>query len=95
MSAIPAQPDEPDIPRTANAIAAALAPGRKGPFLEELLAAQAGPQQLAVMNRWHLRAVADTRRTDNDRAQVAALRTGERIGVHSLHGVLAALGEHR
>ncbi|MFF5503368.1 hypothetical protein [Streptomyces roseolus] len=84
---------EPALPRTANAIAAALAPGRKGPFLEELLAAEAGEAQLAVMERWHLRAVADTRRSDADRAQAGALRVGEEDGmrVRPLEDVLASL----
>ncbi|MEU9854567.1 hypothetical protein [Streptomyces sp. NPDC047974] len=84
---------EPGLPRTANAIAAALAPGRKGPFLEELLAAEAGEAQLAVMERWHLRAVADTRRSDADRAQAGALRVGEgsRVRVRPLDDVLASL----
>ncbi|MEU3605395.1 hypothetical protein AB0E83_08020 [Streptomyces sp. NPDC035033] len=90
MGALP-RSDEPGIPRTANAIAAALTPGRKGAFLEELLAAQAGDEQLAVMERWHLRAVADTRRTDADRAQAAALRTGDRGGVRALDDVLGSL----
>lgn len=84
---------EPGLPRTANAIAAALAPGRKGPFLEELLAAEAGEAQLAVMERWHLRAVADTRRSDADRAQAGALRVGDGGGVRvrPLDDVLASL----
>ncbi|MFF0483156.1 hypothetical protein [Streptomyces sp. NPDC004435] len=94
MSVLP-RPAAPGIPRTANGIAAALAPGRKGPFLEELLAAQAGAEQLAVMDRWHLRAVADTRRTDADRERAASLRTGERGGVAPLEAVLASLGRAR
>ncbi|MFE9040476.1 MULTISPECIES: hypothetical protein [unclassified Streptomyces] len=94
MSVLP-RPAVPGIPRTANAIAAALAPGREGPFLEELLAAQAGDEQLAVMDRWHLRAVADTRRTDAERARAASLRTGGRAGVAPLDAVLAALGGAR
>ncbi|MFH9954001.1 hypothetical protein ACH4OX_07265 [Streptomyces roseolus] len=88
---------EPGLPRTANAIAAALAPGRKGRFLEELLAAEAGEAQLAVMERWHLRAVADTRRSDADRAQAGALRVGEEDGmrVRPLDDVLASLSGAR
>ncbi|MEU8880027.1 hypothetical protein [Streptomyces hydrogenans] len=85
------RPGEPGIPRTANAIAAALAPGRKGPFLEELLGAEAGDAQLAVMDRWHLRAVADSRRTDADRAQAGVLRSGQGGGARPLDDVLAAL----
>ncbi|MFE5791145.1 hypothetical protein ACFQ8C_01080 [Streptomyces sp. NPDC056503] len=89
----PDGPAGPGLPRTANAIAAALAPGRKGPFLEELLAAEAGEAQLAVMERWHLRAVADTRRSEADRAQAGALRVGEGGGarVRPLDDVLASL----
>ncbi|MFF2197554.1 hypothetical protein [Streptomyces sp. NPDC058157] len=95
MSALP-QRREPDrLPRTPNAIAAALNPTRKGTFLEELLAAQAGADMLAVMDRWYLRAVADSTRTDADRAQVAALRSGDQVGVRSLNEVLAALGTGR
>ncbi|MEV7617648.1 hypothetical protein [Streptomyces sp. NPDC089799] len=73
MSAITEEGHEPDVPRTAKAIAAALAPGRKGVFLEELLAAQAGDDQLAVMERRHLRATADSTRIEADRTEVAAL----------------------
>ncbi|MFJ5707992.1 MULTISPECIES: hypothetical protein [unclassified Streptomyces] len=89
------RPAEPGIPRTADAIAAALAPARKGAFLEELDAARAGDEQAAVMDRWHLRAVADTRRTDADRARAAALRTGGRDGVRPLDALLASLGGAR
>ncbi|KJY26825.1 hypothetical protein VR44_29140, partial [Streptomyces katrae] len=72
MSALPQQHEPEPLPRTANAIAAALNPTRKGTFLEELLAAQAGADMLAVMDRWYLRAVADSTRTDADRPQSAA-----------------------
>ncbi|KMO94578.1 hypothetical protein [Streptomyces roseus] len=95
MSAITEDRHEPGVPRTANAIAAALAPGRKGVFLEELLAAQAGDDQFAVMERWHLRATADSTRTDADRTEVAALRAGNRSGVRDLDQVLAALAHNR
>ncbi|MFJ3841506.1 hypothetical protein ACIPY6_39205 [Streptomyces sp. NPDC090054] len=83
------------LPRTPNSIAAALNPTRKGVFLEELLAAEAGAAMLAVMDRWHLRAVADSTRTDADRAQVAALRAGDPSGLHPLDEVLTALGSRR
>ncbi|MFF4323756.1 hypothetical protein [Streptomyces sp. NPDC001568] len=93
MNALPQPHHEPEpLPRTPNAIAAALNPTRKGVFLEELLAAEAGAAMLAVMDRWHLRAVADSTRTDSDRAQVAALRAGDRSGLRPLDDVLAALG---
>ncbi|MFK0237454.1 hypothetical protein [Streptomyces vinaceus] len=95
MSAITEHGHEPGVPRTANAIAAALAPGRKDVFLEELLAAQAGDDQLAVMERWHLRATADSTRTDADRIEVAALRAGSRSGVRDLDHALAALAHNR
>ncbi|EFL19769.1 hypothetical protein [Streptomyces sp. C] len=92
MSALPQHREPEPLPRTPNAIAAALNPTRKGTFLEELLAAQAGADMLEVMDRWYLRAIADSTRTDTDRAQVAALRSGDRTGVRSLDEVLAALG---
>ncbi|MFE6222776.1 MULTISPECIES: hypothetical protein [unclassified Streptomyces] len=94
MGVVP-RPAEPGIPRTADAILAALAPGRKGAFLEELHAAQAGDEQVAVMDRWRLRAVADSRRTDADRARAAALRTGGRDGVRPLAALLASLSGAR
>ncbi|GAA3047777.1 hypothetical protein GCM10017562_07260 [Streptomyces roseofulvus] len=94
MGVLP-HPAEPGIPRTAEAIEGALAPVRRGAFLEELQAARAGDEQVAVMERWHLRAVADTRRTDADRARAAALRTGGRDGVRPLGALLASLGGAR
>ncbi|MFD4372481.1 hypothetical protein [Streptomyces sp. NPDC058486] len=89
------RPAEPGILRTAHAITAALSPGRKGRLLAELLGAPAGDEQSAVRDRRHLRAVADGRRTDVDRAQAAALRTGERGGMRPLGDVVASLGGAR
>ncbi|MER7759704.1 hypothetical protein [Streptomyces sp. NPDC097619] len=92
MGALPQHSAPEPLPRTANAIAAALAPARKGVFLGELLAAQAGEAMLAVMETWYLRAVADSGRTDTDRAHAAALRAGDRTGTRSLADVIAATG---